>query len=136
MTASIPRITMRASAAALAVALAFAATPAAAARAAPAEMDRASFALIAKITVKPGQVDRFVEAMKAQVEASRREPGVVDFRALASASEPLVFYTFESYRDKAAFEAHARAPNTIRLLNILKDVQAKDLEAQFLQPLP
>jgi len=47
-----------------------------------------------------------------------------------------VFYSFEEYRDRAAFEAHVKTPSTTRLLSVLKDVQAKDLEAQFLTPLP
>ena len=119
------------SVAALAVALtALTALPASA------QADTGTFALIAKITIKPGQERRFVEAMKAQVDASRAEPGVVGFRVLASSSDPLVFYSFEEYRDKAAFEAHVKASSTVKLLSILKDVQAKDLEAQFLSPLP
>lgn len=88
------------------------------------------------ITVKPGQRDRFIQAMQAQLQASRGEPGVAEFSAFASQSDPLVFHTFERYRDKAAFEAHLAAPNTARLLTVLKEVQAKDLEATFLQPLP
>ncbi len=128
MTTTTRRITLMASATALAAALA--APPA------HAQADAGTFALIAKITIKPGQVDGFVKAMKAQVDASRAEPGVVEFRVLASSSDPLVFYSFESYRDRPAFEAHVRTPSTARLLAVLKDVQAKELEAQFLQPMP
>ena len=93
-------------------------------------------ALAVTITVKPGQQNRFIQAMQAQVQASRGEPGVAEFNAFASQSDPLVFYTFERYRDKAAFEAHLAAPNTAKLLAVLKEVQAKELEATFLQPLP
>ncbi len=97
MTTNIRRNTLLASATALAVALtAFSAF---------AQADTGTFALVAKITIKPGQERRFVEAMKAQVNASRAKPGVVGFRVLASSSDPLVFYSFEEYRDKAAFEA-------------------------------
>ena len=128
MTTIIRRSALLASATALAVALN--GLPASA------QADAETFALIAKITIKPGQERRFVEAMKAQVDASRAEPGVVEFRVLASSSDPLVFYSFESYRDKAAFEAHVTTPSTTRLLAVLKDVQARELEAQFLKPLP
>ena len=93
-------------------------------------------ALVVTITVKPGQQDRFVQAMQAQVQASRSEPGVTEFSAFASQSDPRIFYTFERYGDKAAFEAHLAALNTARLLAVLKEVQAKELEATFLQPLP
>ena len=128
MAATTRRIALLASASALAAALG--ALPASA------QADAETFALIAKITIKPGQVDGFLKAMKAQIDASRAEPGVVDFRVLASSSEPLVFYSFESYRDKSAIEAHVRTPHTARLLAVLKNVQAKELEAQFLQALP
>ncbi len=128
MTTIIHRSALLASAAVLAVALN--ALPASA------QADAGTFALLAKITIKPGQERRFVEAMKAQVDASRAEPGVVEFRVLASSSDPLVFYSFEEYRDHAAFEAHVKTLSTTRLLSVLKDVQAKDLEAQFLTPLP
>ncbi len=93
-------------------------------------------ALAVTITVKQGQRDRFVQAMQAQVQASRGEPGVAEFNAFASQSDPLVFHTFERYRDKAGFQAHLAAPNTAKLLAVLKEVQAKELEATFLQPLP
>ena len=128
MATTTRRIGLLASAAVLAAALG--APPASA------QADPGTFALIARITIKPGQVDTFVKAMKAQVDASRAEPGVIEFRVLASSSDPLVFYSFESYRDKSAFEAHVRAPHTARLLAVLKDVQANELEAQFLQPMP
>jgi quinol monooxygenase YgiN len=93
-------------------------------------------ALAVTITVKQGQRDRFIHAMQAQVQASRSEPGVAEFNAFASQSDPLVFHTFERYRDKAAFEAHLAAPNMAKLLAVLKEVQAKELEATFLQLLP
>lgn len=101
-----------------------------------AELPLQPVALVVVITVKPGQRDRFIQAMQAQVQASRGEPGVAEFDAFASQSDPLVFHTFERYRDKAAFEAHLAAPNTAKLLAVLKEVQAKELEATFLQPLP
>ena len=128
MTTIIRRSELLASATALAIALA--ALPASA------QADAGTFALIAKITIKPEQGGRFMEAMKAQVDESRAEPGVVGFRVFASSADPLVFYSFEEYRDKAAFEAHVKASSTTRLLSVLKDVQAKDLEVQFLTSLP
>jgi len=130
------RIGLVASAAAFAITLAAAAAPSVAAQPSPAEVDRAGFALVAKITIKPGQTGRFIEAMKAQVSASRAEPGVVAFNVLQSSADPLVFYSFESYRDRAAFEAHVKTADTAKILGVLKEVQARDLEAQFLQPLP
>ncbi len=128
MITIISRSALLASAAALAVVLN--ALPASA------QEDARAFALIAKITIKAGQEGIFVKPMKAQMDASRAEPGVLAFRVLASSSDPLVFYSFEEYRNKAAFEAHLASADTKRLLSLLKDIQAADLEAQILSVRP
>ncbi len=96
----------------------------------------APFVVLAKIMIKPGQVQRFVAAMDAQAAASRNESGVLDFSVFQSDADPLVFYSVESYRDKAAFEAHVKTPGTAKIMAVLKEVQARDLEAQFLHPMP
>ena len=75
--------------------------------------------------------------MDAQAVASRNEAGgVLDFRVFQSDADPLLFYSVESYRDKAAFEAHVMTPGTAKIMAVLKEVQARDLEAQFLHPMP
>jgi hypothetical protein len=74
MTTIIRRSALLASAAVLVVA--FNALPASA------QADAGTFALLAKITIKPGQERRFVEAMKAQVDASRAEPASSSFAFL------------------------------------------------------
>lgn len=94
------------------------------------------FVVLARIMIKPGQAQRFVSAMNAQAAASRNESGVLDFRVFRSDADPLLFYSVESYRDKAAFEAHVKTPGTAKIMAVLKDVQAQDLEAQFLHPMP
>lgn len=113
-----------------------AAAPATAAQPDPGGPSAAPFVVLATITIKPGQVQRFVAAMDAQAVASRNEAGVVDFRVFQSDADPLLFYSVESYRDKAAFEAHVKTPGTAKIMAVLKEVQARDLEAQFLHPMP
>lgn len=97
--------------------------------------DAAPFVVLVKIMIKSSQAERFVAAMDAQVAASRSEPGVLDFRVYQSSADPLVFYSVESYRDKAAFEAHAKTPGTAKIMAVLREVQEQDLDAQFLHPM-
>ena len=80
------------------------------------------------------KTERFVAAMDAQAAASRSEPGVLDFRVYQSSTDPLVFYSVENYRDKAAFETHVKTPGTARIMAVLKETQAQDPEVQFLHP--
>lgn len=97
--------------------------------------DAAPFVVLVKIMVKPSQAERFVAAMDAQAATSRSEPGVLDFRVYQSSADPLVFYSVENYRDKAAFEIHVKTPGTARIMAVLKEIQAQDPEAQFLHPM-
>lgn len=100
-----------------------------------AQLDKGIYALVVKITIEPGQVNRFLKVMKTRISDSRKNSKVVDFRILAT-SNPLVFYGFESFVNKAAFETFAKEPNSVAFLAAMKDIQAKNLEVQFLQPLP
>ena len=97
--------------------------------------DAAPFVVLVKIMVKPGQAERFAAAMDAQAAASRSEAGVLDFRVYQSGADPLVFYSVENYRDKAAFGTHVKTPGTDRIMAVLKEVQAQDPAAQFLHPM-
>ncbi len=68
-------------------------------------------AVIAKVTVKPGQVDRFWRYLEADADGSlRHEPGCVRFDILRDDVNDNVFYIYEVYRDAAAYAAHQEAP--------------------------
>ena len=66
--------------------------------------------LFARVTVKPGQVDKFLHYLEADVQGSLAEPGCLRFDVARDASDPHVFLLYEVYRDEAAYEVHARAP--------------------------
>lgn len=68
--------------------------------------------IVATIKVKPEHVERFLVHIRADAEGSlRREPGCLRFHVLRDAENPAIFYLFELYRDRAAYEAHQRAPH-------------------------
>jgi len=54
----------------------------------------------------PDDVDIVTEALPAHVEASRAEPGCLDFEITQSGDDPCVFHVREAFSDAAAFEAH------------------------------
>jgi quinol monooxygenase YgiN len=101
---------------------------------APEELDKGTYALVATFTVKPGTADKFVAAMKTNVVESRKEPGVVDYRSYQSPENPLVFINFESYKDKAAFDAHLKTPHVVAIGKVFDEILAKAIEVKFLQP--
>ncbi len=100
-----------------------------------AELDRGVHALVVKITVKPDRTAEFLQLMRARIEQSRSDPAVVDFRVFASA-DPAVFYAFESYRGRDAFDVSRKSPDSAAFAARIKDVMAQLSEAQVLKPLP
>lgn len=61
------------------------------------------------VEVAPHAVDDFAAISRELVEATRREPGCVDYRFARSIEVPERFEIFEEFVDQEAFEAHARA---------------------------
>lgn len=66
-------------------------------------------ALIVLLRVRPGMREAFLDAIRADAEASRRlEPGCLRFDVIAVADDPNRFVLYECYRDADAFAAHRR----------------------------
>lgn len=70
-----------------------------------------SFHVIATYTAQEGKADVMAEHLEAMTEASRREPGCLDYRVIRSADDPHVFVIIEEYADESAFEAHKSTPH-------------------------
>lgn len=67
-------------------------------------------AVIAKVDVKPEQVDRFLRYLERDAEGSLGEPGCMRFDILRDEGKPSLFYIYEVYRDRAAYAVHQEAP--------------------------
>jgi len=63
------------------------------------------------IHVAPEHVDAFIDATRANHEASIREPGNVRFDVLRSTEDPTRFVLYEAYVDEAAALAHKETPH-------------------------
>lgn len=64
------------------------------------------YVTIVYVHVKPERVSDFIEAMRANHEASVKEPGNLRFDILQSADDPTRFVAYEAYRDEAGAKAH------------------------------
>jgi quinol monooxygenase YgiN len=72
--------------------------------------------IFARFHARPGHADTVAEALLAVVTPSRAEPGCLGIHAFRSIRDPQLFYVHSSWKDEAAFEAHAELPHTIRFI--------------------
>ena len=63
------------------------------------------------VHVLPQHVDAFVDATRANHEASVREPGNLRFDVLRSTEDPTRFLLYEVYVDEASAKAHKETPH-------------------------
>jgi quinol monooxygenase YgiN len=60
-----------------------------------------------KWTIKDGEFDAVLAALRPLVEASRAEPGCLLYQAHRLPDDPNVIFLYEQYVDQAAYQAHA-----------------------------
>lgn len=61
-----------------------------------------------KWLVRTGEEDTVARAVGALVEATRKEPGCLRIQPHRDPDNPLVFYFYEQWVDKAALDAHSQ----------------------------
>ena len=69
------------------------------------------YVTLVHVHVKPEHVDAFIDATRANHEASVREAGNVRFDVLRSVEDPNRFILYEWYVDEEAAQAHKLAPH-------------------------
>ena len=72
------------------------------------------YVVCVRIQVVEGGADAFIEASRANHEATRREPGNVRFDVLRHATDPDRFFLYEAYLDEAAFVTHQQTPHYLQ----------------------
>jgi (4S)-4-hydroxy-5-phosphonooxypentane-2,3-dione isomerase len=70
-----------------------------------------SFALVVNIRIKPESVDAFMERLKDNASAARKEPGCKQFDVLMDPKDKTKVMLYEVYNDEKAFEAHQQTPH-------------------------
>jgi quinol monooxygenase YgiN len=98
-------------------------------------LDAASYGLLVKLPIKPESRTDFLRIIKERIATSRQSSEVVDFRVLAT-PDPNVFVAIESFRNKDAFTAFEKLPESQRFLSVLMPLLSGSVEASILQPLP
>jgi (4S)-4-hydroxy-5-phosphonooxypentane-2,3-dione isomerase len=86
---------------------------------------RRMFVTLVHVRVKPEHVDDFIDSMRANHEASVREPGNVRFDVLQSADDPTRFIIHEWYVDEAAAKAHKETPHYLEWRTQVEDWMAE-----------
>jgi len=69
------------------------------------------FTLVVHISIKPENVDAFMQKLDANARAARTEPGCRQFEVLVDPNDRTKIMLFEVYNDEAAFEAHQATPH-------------------------
>ncbi len=69
------------------------------------------YVTLVHVRVKPERVGEFIEACRANHEASTLEPGNRRFDVLQSADDPTRFILYEAYASKEASAAHKDTPH-------------------------
>ncbi|OGO57306.1 MAG: antibiotic biosynthesis monooxygenase [Chloroflexi bacterium RBG_16_72_14] len=69
------------------------------------------YVTLVHVHVRPEHVDAFMDATRANHEASIREPGNVRFDVLRSVDDPDRFVLYEWYVDEDAAKAHKTTPH-------------------------
>ncbi len=68
--------------------------------------------MLIEVHIKPAHLDKFLEVIKHDaVHSEGDEPGCLRFDVLRDNEDPLKFYFYEVYRDKAARAAHRTMPH-------------------------
>ena len=75
-----------------------------------------AYCLAVKWTIKKGELDAVLAALRPLTEASRQEPGCLLYQANRSRENRDHFLLVEHYRDEAALEAHRQTPHFQRLI--------------------
>jgi autoinducer 2-degrading protein len=77
------------------------------------------------VLVRPEHVEAFIDATRANHEASVREPGNMRFDVLRSADDPDRFVLYEAYVDEAAARAHKETRHYLEWRETVADWMAE-----------
>jgi len=66
---------------------------------------------VVHLEVQPDKLKNFLAEAGANVQASRREPGVIQFDLIQQVESPTRFMLYEVYQDEAALESHRHTPH-------------------------
>jgi autoinducer 2-degrading protein len=83
------------------------------------------YVTLVHVRIRPEHVSGFVEAMRANHEASVREPGNLRFDVLQDYGDRTRFLIYEAYADEAAAQAHKATPHYLAWREAVEDWMAE-----------
>jgi len=86
--------------------------------------------VVARAVVKEGQEGAFIDAAKILVEATRKEPGCISYTFYQSPIHPVSFIFYEEYKDRAAFDFHAKSDHFKAFAGVAPGILAEDLKIE------
>jgi len=76
----------------------------------------AQVTLLPFFTIRPGQIDAVQSALLSMVEATRAEPGCLDYDLYQPIEVPSVMFFYENWTDQAALDQHMKTPHFYHLV--------------------
>jgi len=83
------------------------------------------FANVVTIEVAPERRDQVVTSLLAHKARLKGEPGTLQFEVLLPKDDDTKVFSFELYRDAAAFEVHLNAPSLAQLRKEIAGMEVK-----------
>jgi quinol monooxygenase YgiN len=75
-----------------------------------------AYVVCASYVARAGSESRIAEIIEAMAEASRAEPGCLQYQGHRSTSDPRRFFLYEMYIDPAAYVDHQTTDHFVRLI--------------------
>lgn len=98
----------------------------------PRDPGRAALTIIGRLQAKPGRGQELRVALEPVVEASRREPGCINYDLHVSETNPDHFTIYENWVDQAALDLHFEQPHSRALAERLPELLATELTMERL----
>jgi quinol monooxygenase YgiN len=77
---------------------------------------RVMLIVVARYSVTEGQESRVAHLLRRNAEASRAEPGCLEFSVYQEIDDARVFLLYERYTSEEAFQAHRRTPHFVDII--------------------
>lgn len=91
--------------------------------------------LVAFLYAKPGKEAELSARLTALVDASRAEPGCINYDVHQSEDDPTVFVMYENWTERAELDRHFTMPYMQQMVAALPDLLRAPLEMHYLNML-
>ena len=92
--------------------------------------------VVAQYVVREGHEARVAGLLRENAEASRAEPGCLEFSVYQATDDPRAFLLYERYTDDDAFQAHRRTEHFARIIEQQVVPLLDERVVTRLEPLP